>query len=175
MAAYAIDGEKLIMQTPNAFGDLNILERADLQRLLRQQQEVLGEELMIISEEFGNWEDSKRRIDLLALDRSARLVVIELKRTVDGGHMELQAIRYAAMVSAMTFDEVVPAYSSYRALHDANQEGHDSVRSGDGLSILPESMGVFRGQNADKCAATDGLRGSGSGRSGSLGGQGATQ
>jgi len=31
-------------------------------------------------------------------------VVIELKRTNDGGHMELQAIRYASMVSAMTFE-----------------------------------------------------------------------
>lgn len=117
MPLYAIDGEKLIKQTPAAFGNLGILERDDLQRLLRQQAEVLGEDLTIIAEEFGNWEDSKRRIDLLALDRSARLVVIELKRTTDGGHMELQAIRYAAMVSAMTFDEVAAAYSTYRTLH----------------------------------------------------------
>src|SRR5690349_8486120 len=105
MPLFAIDGEKMIKQMPAAFGDLKILERDDLQRLLRQQPEVLGEDLKIISEEFGNWEDSKRRIDLLALDRSARLVVIEIKRTTDGGHMELQAIRYAAMVSAMRFEE----------------------------------------------------------------------
>jgi len=31
-------------------------------------------------------------------------VAIELKRTEDGGHMELQSTRYAAMVSTMTFD-----------------------------------------------------------------------
>jgi len=32
----------------------------------------------------------RRRIDLLALDKAGgRLVVIELKRTDDGGHMEL--------------------------------------------------------------------------------------
>ncbi|MFG3689544.1 hypothetical protein [Micromonospora sp. NPDC047740] len=37
-------------------------------------------------------------------------MVIELKRTDDGGHMELQALRYAAMVSAMSFDEVAAAY-----------------------------------------------------------------
>jgi RecB family endonuclease NucS len=32
-------------------------------------------------------QDSKRRVDLLALDRSGALVVIELKRTEDGGHL----------------------------------------------------------------------------------------
>ena len=36
--------------------------------------------------------------------------MIELKRTDDGGHMELQALRYAAMVSTMTFRQAVEAY-----------------------------------------------------------------
>ena len=48
---------------------------------------------MVLAEEFGDWQDSRRRIDLLCLDRDAGLVVVELKRTEDGGHMELQAIR----------------------------------------------------------------------------------
>ena len=66
---------------------------------------MLDPNLLVISEEFGDWEESKRRIDLLAVDREAKLVVIELKRTESGGHMELQALRYAAMVSTMTFRE----------------------------------------------------------------------
>jgi len=45
-----------------------------------------------LSEEFGDWDESRRRIDLLAIDSQANLVVIELKRTSDSGHMELQAI-----------------------------------------------------------------------------------
>ena len=60
--------------------------------------------MLIVSEEFGGWEDSRRRIDLLGLDRQANLVVIELKRSENGGHMELQALRYAAMISKMTFE-----------------------------------------------------------------------
>ena len=86
-----------------SFADLKVRERADLQRLLRTQIDVLGDDLYVITEEFGDWDDSRRRIDLLAIDSQANLVVIELKRTNDGGHMELQAIRYASMVSAMTF------------------------------------------------------------------------
>ena len=47
------------------------------------------------------------------IDRNANLVVIELKRTEDGGHMELQAIRYAAMISTLTFGQVVETYGRY--------------------------------------------------------------
>ncbi len=110
---YAIDGSKLVRQEVATFGALNLRERSDLQRLLREHPEALDDDLMIIAEEFGEWEDSRRRIDLLAIDRQRRLVVIELKRTEDGGHMELQALRYAAMVSAMTFDEVVSVYARH--------------------------------------------------------------
>ena len=80
-----------------------MLERKDLQRLLRVQIDVLGDNLYVLTEEFGDWDDSRRRIDPLAIDPQANLVLIELKCTNDGGHMELQAIRYATMASAMTF------------------------------------------------------------------------
>ena len=68
--------------------------------------EHLEEGLFIVAEEFGNWQDSGRSIDLLAVDSENRLVVIELKRTQTGDHSELQAIRYAAMVANMTLEQV---------------------------------------------------------------------
>ena len=98
-----------------SFADLKVRERGDLQRLLRSQIEVLGDELYVLSEEFGDWDDSRRRIDLLAIDPQANLVVIELKRTNDGGHMELQAIRYASMVSAMTFEKAETIHGRFLA------------------------------------------------------------
>ena len=39
-------------------------------------------------------------------------MVVEIKRTEDGGHMELQAIRYAAMVSTMTFEKALEVYTA---------------------------------------------------------------
>jgi hypothetical protein len=96
-----------------SFTDMGIGERSDIQRLLRTQIDVLGDALYVLTEEFGEWEDSKRRIDLLAVDRKAQLVVVELKRTHDGGHMELQAIRYASMVAAMTFDRAVEIHAGF--------------------------------------------------------------
>jgi hypothetical protein len=116
-------GEDGLHRRPTAdFAALAMYERADLQRLLRDEISALGEGLLVVAEEFGNWEDARRRIDLLALDKSGRLVVIELKRTEVGGHMELQAIRYAAMVSSMSFDEVVDAYEAHCAKHRPQED-----------------------------------------------------
>lgn len=95
------------------FADAGLQERADLQRLLRDHIDVIADDVLVIAEEFGEWTESRRRIDLLAVDKQANLVVIELKRTEDGGHMELQALRYAAMVSAMTAERAVDVYQRY--------------------------------------------------------------
>jgi hypothetical protein len=95
------------------FQDIGIRERIDLQRLLRNRIDVIAPDTLIIAEEFGDWLDSRRRIDLLGVDRDGNLVVFELKRTEDGGHMDLQAIRYAAMVSTLTFEQATRAYGQY--------------------------------------------------------------
>ena len=106
-----LDSLKVLERTD--FASQGLRERTDLQPLIRDQIEVLDPDLLVIGEEFGDWEESKRRIDLLAVDREANLVVIELKRTESGGHMELQALRYAAMVSTMTFDKAVNIYRDF--------------------------------------------------------------
>lgn len=116
MSLYRIATDKLEPVPSTTFAAENVLERKDLQRLLRHDITPLGDDLMVIAEEYGEWEDSNRRIDLLCLSKSAGLVVVEIKRTEDGGHMELQAIRYAAMVSSMTLEQVVEAYASARGI-----------------------------------------------------------
>jgi len=94
-----------------SFAQERVRERGDLQRLLRAEIGVIAPDAMVIAEEFGEWDDSKRRVDLLAIDKDANLIVIELKRTDDAGHGELQAIRYAGMLSTMTFDQAVDAHA----------------------------------------------------------------
>ncbi|MEQ1802599.1 MAG: DUF4268 domain-containing protein [Gammaproteobacteria bacterium] len=115
MPLYEMTPEAFRPITQSSFTDLKVRERGDLQRLLRTQIEVLGDDLYVLTEEFGDWDDSRRRIDLLAIDPQANLVVIELKRTNDGGHMDLQAIRYASMVSAMTFERAEQIHSEFLA------------------------------------------------------------
>lgn len=114
--------------SPTTFKHEQILERTHLQAAVRDQIDVLGADLLVVAEEFGDFEDTHRRIDLLCIDKSARLVVVELKRTDDGGHMELQAIRYAAMVSVMTFDELVATYARFLKTLGRGDGDHDEAR-----------------------------------------------
>jgi len=111
MSLYRVSTDKLEPVSRTTFAAESLLERKDLQRLLRRDITPIADDIMVIAEEYGDWEDSNRRIDLLCLSKDAGLVVVEIKRTEDGGHMELQAIRYAAMVSAMTLDQVIQAHA----------------------------------------------------------------
>ena len=127
MPLYRWNADNLENVTPTTFEAEGLQERADLQRLLRDQPEVLEEGLFIVAEEFSNWQDSGRSIDLLALDDQARLVVIELKRTQTGDHSELQAIRYAAMVSSMTLEQIIEAHRDYLAKRSRDEDARAQI------------------------------------------------
>jgi hypothetical protein len=113
MPIYVFGPNDISRVEETTFSGGGVQERRDLQRLLREHIEVIAPGTLLIAEEFGDWEASRRRIDLLGIDKEANLVVIELKRTEDGGHMELQSIRYASMVSTTTFDQAVDIFSQY--------------------------------------------------------------
>src|SRR3954453_19034104 len=99
---------------PQTLIGLNIWERKHVQEWIRINPEILGEDLLVLTMEFDRFLQSNDRLDLLALDRAGNLVVVELKRDSAAGFADLQAIRYAAMVSSMTVDKVVPYYVAYR-------------------------------------------------------------
>ena len=125
MAIFEVTDDEIRAIPQTNFAKEQLKERADLQRLLRRSIEHISPDTMIVAEEFGSWDVSLRRIDLLGLDKDRRLVVIELKRSDDGGHMELQALRYAAMVSSMTFAQAVTAHRMYldaRGQHDVDAQ-----------------------------------------------------
>lgn len=110
---YEFTDSRTFVPVPNTtFAAVGLWERTDLQRAFRERIDVLGDDLLVVAEEFGDF-DVKRRIDLLCVDHTGQLVVVELKRTEDGGHLELQALRYAAMVSAMTFDQLLGTFERH--------------------------------------------------------------
>jgi hypothetical protein len=100
-----------------SFNSLDIWERTHIQEWVRKHPLLLGEDLLIVSMEFDRFVNSSDRLDLLALDRDGNLVVVELKRDPVAGYADLQALRYAAMVSSMTIEKLLPYYLAYQKNH----------------------------------------------------------
>lgn len=115
MTLYKFDATKKGLQPvpTTTFQDASIHENKHLQEVLANNIALLDEDLLVIAREYGKWMESQKRIDILALDRKGCLVVVELKRTTNDKQVDLQAIRYAGMISVMSHNEIVTTYAEY--------------------------------------------------------------
>ncbi len=127
MAIYNYANDSLSKIDPTTFHTQKILERQNLQKALKQQIDIIAPDTLVIAEEFSEWSDSQRRIDLLAIDKDANLVVIELKRNETGEYMDLQALRYAAMVSTLTFKQATDIYQKYLNANDCEDNAEEKL------------------------------------------------
>ena len=127
MSLYRLDANGLKEVPITTFAAARVRERSDLQAVLRDNVEVIAPGALVIAEEFRNWDTSQRRIDLLAVDKEARIVVIELKRDETGAHMELQALRYAAMVARITFDQAVSAFREFLSDRGRDEDAYTTL------------------------------------------------
>jgi hypothetical protein len=105
------DGKQLIPLTPKNFSDLGVMERFDIQEWIEKTPSVLGQELLVIAKELPL--PSGIRLDLLAIDKQANLVIIELKRDESGRDVEWQAIKYASYCSNFSPDDIFAYYAQY--------------------------------------------------------------
>lgn len=127
MPIYRIEDKQIVPVESTTFEEQDYRERSDLQALLKSRIDVISPDTLVVGEECSVWKDSRLRIDLLGIDKDANIVVFELKRTESGGHMELQAIRYAAMISTLTFDRLVTIYEEYLSQNDAGKDARDGL------------------------------------------------
>lgn len=103
--------EDLIEETN--LSKMGVWERTHLQTWIAERPEILGEDLLTIATEYSGFDKTSRRLDILAIDKEGKLVVIELKRDVAEKFIDLQAIHYAAFCSTLTFDDIVDIKSNY--------------------------------------------------------------
>ena len=67
-AAFELATQVVLTKVPTTnFAAEQVLERADLQRALRANISVLDPDLLVASEEFGDFAEVRRRIDLLCV------------------------------------------------------------------------------------------------------------
>jgi len=111
-----IKNKKLIEVSETSFTELSLRERFDIQEWINSTPHILGENLLIIAKELIL--PSGKRLDLLAVDKLAALVVIELKRDNSGSDVEWQAIKYASYCSSFTQDDIYKYFAEYLGTDD---------------------------------------------------------
>lgn len=95
------------------FNELEFRERKHLQEWICKNTEILGERLLIIQKEFSGFDDTKERLDLLALDETGSLVIIENKLDDSGRDVVWQALKYASYCSGLTKSDIKDIFQKY--------------------------------------------------------------
>lgn len=95
------------------FGELGFTERKHLQEWLAHQPDALGEELLVIQKEFDGFDETRERLDLLALDKDGNLVIIENKLDDSGRDVVWQALKYASYCASLTKAQIIDIFQQY--------------------------------------------------------------
>src|SRR5262245_51023354 len=112
---FVIDGQVATPATPTSLSKLGFQERRHLQEWVIANPQVLGDDVLVVTSEFDRWaadadgSPAWDRLDVLGLDSTGRLVVVELKRARADRDVHLQAVTYAALVSRFTLDTLAEA------------------------------------------------------------------
>ncbi|WP_339638294.1 DUF4268 domain-containing protein [uncultured Sulfitobacter sp.] len=121
-----------------SFSEVGFREREHLQEWLATMPDALceamseGEDgLLIIQKEFDGFDGTRERLDLLALDKSGQLVIIENKLDDSGRDVVWQALKYAAYCSSLKKVEIVGIFQQYL----------DRQGGGDAAGLICEFLG----------------------------------
>ncbi|MDY2588209.1 DUF4268 domain-containing protein [Winogradskyella aquimaris] len=126
---YRINREQnnIIKLEERKFSELQFRERENLQEWIAKNPEILGEELLIIQKEFDGFNDTQERLDLLALDKSGNVVVIENKLDDTGRHVVWQALKYVSYCSTLSTTQILKIYQEYLDGQSLEEDAKDNV------------------------------------------------
>ncbi|MFE6777004.1 DNA-binding protein [Streptomyces sp. NPDC057702] len=115
---FTVDGAAATPISRTGLAAESLWERQHLQEWVIAHPRVLGESVLVVTAEYDRWADidgvpARDRLDILGLDATGRLVVVELKRGAADGDVHLQAITYAALVSRFDLDTLAQAHRDF--------------------------------------------------------------
>lgn len=115
MKLFLIDREKNEATSipKRTFQALKFSERQHLQEWICKNTDILGERLLIIQKEFSGFDDTRERLDLLAIDEEGNLVIIENKLDDSGRDVVWQSLKYASYCSSLTKNDIRGIFQSY--------------------------------------------------------------
>ncbi|MBK8920262.1 MAG: DUF91 domain-containing protein [Saprospirales bacterium] len=106
-----IENKRLIELQTISFTKLKLTEPYDIEDWIEKTPKVLGEDLLILSRQFIV--PSGKKLDLLAVDKKANLVIIELKRDDSGTEVEWQAIKYTSYCANLLAGDIFKLFATY--------------------------------------------------------------
>ncbi|MGW4099088.1 DNA-binding protein [Mycobacterium sp. NPDC004974] len=106
-----------VSMPPRHLAEIGILEPTHLEKWVVEHPEVLGDHVKVVTTQYDKWSSdsgdlARERLDVLGLDSSGQLVVVELKRGTDS-RIHLQAITYAALVAGFSKETLAEAHADY--------------------------------------------------------------
>ncbi|WP_419246451.1 DUF4268 domain-containing protein [Serratia sp. NFX21] len=108
-----------------SFSSLGFTERYHLQEWLAKNPQALTreneDELLIIQKEFAGFDDTKERLDLLAIDKKGNLVIIENKLDDSGRDVVWQALKYAGYCANLRKDQILEIFQLYLDKEDPEE------------------------------------------------------
>jgi hypothetical protein len=127
---FRINKEKNIVESLDeaTFSELGIRERENLQEWICHNPEMFGEELLIIQKEFDGFNETKERLDLLALDKDGNLVIIENKLDDSGRDVVWQSLKYASYCSNLTKAQIIQIYQGYLNRYRSGEDAEENIQ-----------------------------------------------
>jgi hypothetical protein len=126
---FLINKEKNSIEELSAksFQELGFKERENLQEWLANNPASLGEDLLIIQKEFDGFNDTRERLDLLALDKQGNLVIIENKLDDTGRDVTWQVLKYASYCSSLSKSQIIDIYQDYLVKEGLDTKAEDRI------------------------------------------------
>jgi hypothetical protein len=110
-----------------SFSELGFKEREHLQEWLEHNPDAFGEELLLIQKEFDGFDDTKERLDLLAVDKQGNLVIIENKLDDSGRNATWQVLKYASYCSSLSKQQIKDIYQDYLNKNNRNKNSEEII------------------------------------------------
>lgn len=109
------------------FSELGYSERGHLQEWIANQPDILGEKLLIIQKEFDGFDETRERLDLLAIDKQGGLVIIENKLDDSGRNVVWQALKYASYCSTLSKKQIGEIFQKYLDKIDSGKKAEELI------------------------------------------------
>ncbi len=112
MPILEIKNKQVVTLSKDNLNDFLVLEQKSIRAILRDCISTISPNLMVLTENYKDTKNGTDQVDLLCLDRDSNLVVIEFL-SPSGNSGNLSSIRNSALISKISFEEVVKSHQDF--------------------------------------------------------------